>query len=289
MTRAFPFMALLLLPLLVVACDSDASTARPEQTGPFAKELAALPAVSTLPRADAVDGSATIFAASSLTETFEDLRAAFVDKYPGVDLRFNFAASSALALQLQEGASAGVFASADSEQMDALLASGRATRSWLFASNELALIVPKGSAAVRTFEDLANPGVRLVLAGEQVPAGRYAREMLRKASAPGAIAPDFADNVLSNLRSNESNVRAVLTKVQLGEAGAGIVYTTDLEAAAGEVEQIPLPDEYNVRTTYPVALIDQGSASPAAAAFVLFLFSEEGQAMLRNHGFGAAP
>jgi molybdate transport system substrate-binding protein len=199
---------------------------------------------------------------------------------------FNFAASSALAVQINEGAPADVFASADAAQMQAASSTGRIGTAGVFATNLLVVVVPGEGAPVSTFADLAEPGVRLVLAAPEVPAGKYARESLEKASRPGGISGDFSERVLANLRSNEANVRAVLTKVQLGEADAGFVYQTDIPPNAGGVKAIQIPPEYNVVAEYLIGAVGEGgTASPVAHAFVAFVLSDEGQTILRRHGF----
>lgn len=233
----------------------------------------------------ALSGDITLFAASSLTDVFEEAGSRFEAANPGTRVRFNFGSSSGLATQIEEGAPADAFASADLAQADRLLQNGHIHPSTVFAKNALVLVVPRGSASVASFADLANEGVRLVLAGPEVPAGRYARQVIANASASGAFGADFESRVLANLRSEEANVRAVLAKVQLGEADAGFVYATDVAAAAGEVDVIQVPTEFNVVAEYPVALTRRGGENPVAIAFVEFLLSSQGQEVLESYGF----
>lgn len=227
----------------------------------------------------------TVFAASSLTESFKEIGAAFEDANPGSRVSFNFAASSALATQINEGADADVFASADAAQMKVVADKGSAGEAVIFAKNTPVVVVPKDSAAVRTFADLAKPGVKLVLAGPEVPVGRYSREVLAKASGEGGISADFSEKALANLKSNEANVRAVLTKVQLGEADAGIVYKTDVAAASGEVTVIEIPTQFNVVAEYPIAVLEDSGERATAEAFVAFVRSAEGVGILEKYGF----
>lgn len=224
----------------------------------------------------------TVFAASSLTEAFTEAGAAFENANPGTAVTFNFAASSALAVQINEGAPADVFASADQAQMDLVRSAGNAGEPVTFARNLPVVVVPAESE-LTDFADLARPGLRLVLAGESVPIGRYARQVFENASGPAGISPDFAGKVLANLRSDEANVRAVLTKVQLGEADAGVVYQTDLPPDG--VRAIEIPPEYNVIAEYPVAALPRSDKAETALAFINFLRGGEGQAILRKHGF----
>ncbi|MBK7724589.1 MAG: molybdate ABC transporter substrate-binding protein [Dehalococcoidia bacterium] len=201
-----------------------------------------------------IDGEITVFAASSLSEAFKEA-AAFEKANPGTEVTFSFAASSALAVQINEGAPADVFASADTAQMKSVIDQGNAEEPTVFATNTPVVVVPKDGKAVATFADIAKPGIKLVLAGKDVPIGRYAREILAKASGTGGISPDFSDRVLANLKSEEANVRAVLAKIQLGEADAGVVYRTDIVAAAGDVRIIEIPAPYNVLAEYSIAVV----------------------------------
>lgn len=237
------------------------------------------------PDGSRIDGEITVFAASSLTEAFREAGAAFERANPGTKVTFSFAASSALAVQINEGAPADVFASADANQMKSVTDEGNAAEPTTFATNTPVAVVPKDGTAVTAFADLAKPGIKLVLAGKDVPIGRYAREILEKASGPGGISPDFSERVLANLKSDEANVRAVLTKVQLGEADAGIVYKTDLASAAEDVRAIEIPAAYNVVAEYPIAVVAGTKNEATAAAFVAFLRSAEGLAILEKYGF----
>lgn len=228
----------------------------------------------------------TVFAAASLSDAFGELAAAFEAEHPGVTVRLSLAGSAALRTQILEGAPADVFASASPQEVEALEAGGLVREQRTLASNTL--VVATRDGGVGSFEDLAAPGVRLVLAGEDVPAGRYARAALALADADGAFGEDFAGRVLANVRSNEANVRAALAKVELGEADAAIVYATDLAAADG-VRAVPVPPRFQVAAEYRIALL---SGSDAAEAFVAFATSPEGKAVLVHHGFmavGAAP
>ncbi len=238
--------------------------------------------------ASSLEGDIVVFAASSLTDAFTEAGAAFEAANPRTNVTFNFAASSALATQINEGAPADVFASADNEQMAVVTEAGNAVAPGPFAANRPVVVVPAGSDRVRTFADLAHPGLKVVLAAPDVPIGRYSREILSKASAAnGGVSSSFSDDVLANLQSNETNVRAVLTKVQLGEADAGIVYATDIRAAAEDVVAIEIPEQYNVIAEYPIALVDESEQPDVAEAFIGFILSAEGQSIMRRFGFGA--
>jgi molybdate transport system substrate-binding protein len=174
--------------------------------------------------------------------------------------------------------------------MQVVTDAGSASGPLLFATNKPVVVVPKGDSPVVSFADLAKPGIKLVLAAPEVPAGKYAREVFTNASkASGGVSADFSEKVLANLRSNEANVRAVLAKIQVGEADAGIVYTTDAATAPDDVALVEIPEQYNVVARYPVAAITSSKNEAAAKAFIAFLLSTEGQSVLQKYGFGKPP
>jgi molybdate transport system substrate-binding protein len=234
-----------------------------------------------------VSGEVIVFAASSLTDAFKEAGTKFQETFARARVTFNFASSSALAIQINEGAPADVFASADTVQMKNVADRGNATSSAIFATNVPVVVTPGSGSPVASFADLAKPGVRLVLAAPEVPVGRYARDILANASkAAGGVSPDFSERVLANLRSDEANVRAVLAKVQLGEADAGVVYATDAAVAASDLEVVDIPTAYNIVARYPIAAL-QGAKNPVAArAWITFITGADGQAVLAKYGFG---
>ena len=229
------------------------------------------------------------FAAASLTESFTDIGAAFQQSRAGSQILFNFAGSQQLAHQISGGAPGHVFASANLVQMQEAIASNRvdATAPQPFAGNRLVVIIPADNPAqITTLQDLARPGVRLVLAAEQVPAGRYALDFLDSAATIAQFGPEYRSRVLANVASYELNVRAVLTKVALGEADAGIVYDSDVSGAqSSELGHIEIPDALNTIARYYIAPILDGDDETLARDFIDYVLSEEGQAILRRHGF----
>jgi molybdate transport system substrate-binding protein len=229
-------------------------------------------------------GVLVVFAAASLTEAFQDIGAAFERAHPGVKVEFNFAGSQVLRAQIEQGAPADVFASADLLHADALAASGRTRPHRTFARNALVVVTPGGSPRVRSLRDLAAPGVKVVLAAATVPAGRYARKALERMDGDASLGAGFAERVRAAVVSEETSVRAVLAKVALGEADAGFVYATDAAAARGRVAVIALPEGLGVVATYPIAVLTR-STSPLAAAFMEEVLGAEGQAALRRRGF----
>jgi molybdate transport system substrate-binding protein len=233
-------------------------------------------------------GSLTVFAAASLTDAFGEMGEAFEAANPGVSVAFNFAGSAALRAQIEEGAPADVFASANTSHMDQLHDAGLAGAPAVFAHNSLVVIAPNDNpGGIETLADLAKPGLKLVLAADAVPAGGYARDMLAKADGDPAFGAGFSEAVLANLVSNESNVKQVVTKVALGEADAGIVYGSDVTAAvAPDLQTIEVPAAVNVVADYPIAVLSESDHPEAAREFVDFVLSVEGQTILAKWGFG---
>ena len=222
----------------------------------------------------AADGTLAVFAAASLTDSFEELAAAFAAGHGGVTVTLNFAASSALREQILAGAPADVFASASADDMNRLVAAGAlAGEPRVFARNRMVIAVPAGNpAGITGLEDFADPGRLIGLCAAEIPCGRYAREAL--ASAGVTPEPD----------SLEPDVRALLTKVAAGELDAGIVYATDI---TGAVEAIAIPAAHAVAALYPIAVLDASPRKGLAVAFVDFVLSPQGQAILAAHGFEA--
>ena len=236
-------------------------------------------------------GELTIFAAASLTEAFDQMKTDLEAANPGLTITYNFAGSQVLVTQLAEGAEADVFASADTRQMAAAQEQGLiAGEPAVFVRNRLTVVVPADNpAAIESAADLAKEGVKLVLAGPDVPVGRYARQSFCLMGEDAATyGDDFVTRVAANVVSNEENVRAVLTKVELGEADAGVVYTSDVAAAAaGTVTEIEIPEGVNVIATYPIAPVEGGEAA-LARAFIGYVLSPDGQATLESFGFQPA-
>jgi molybdate transport system substrate-binding protein len=231
----------------------------------------------------------TIFAASSLTEAFTELGKQFEAKNPGAKLVFNFAGSQQLVQQLAQGAPADVFASANQAQMDAAIQAGRisANQSNALVENSLVVIFAQpNSGNIRQLRDLANSGLKLVLADKNVPVGKYALEFLDKASKNPDFGAGFKDAVLKNVVSYEENVRAVLTKISLGEADAGFVYTSDIsQEESSQLGTLEIPAELNVKALYFIAPVQDSQHAPFARAFVDFVLAPESQDLLTRYGF----
>lgn len=245
------------------------------------------PATGAFP---AIRGSTlTVFAAASLAEAFTEIGSAFEAAHPGVKVIFNFAGSQALRAQIQEGAQADVFVSASSGEVETLANGGFVRRgaAQVLLTNQLALIVPVDNPArIHALQDIAGPGIKLVLAAADVPVGIYARRAIHRMDVE--FGAGFEERVLSNVVSNEDNARQVAAKVRLGEADAGIVYTSDAIATPG-VQQIEIPPGMNVIAEYLIAPLSETANPGLAAEFIEYTLSEAGQAILRRWGFLSPP
>lgn len=244
-----------------------------------------LPALLSLALAGGVLAQTIVVsAASSLTESFEELAAVFEARNEGVRVDLNLAGSSTLSAQIVQGAPVTVFASADEIQMGVVDEAGLVEgEPHVFARNRLVVITPPGSP-VESVEDLADPGVSLVLAGPEVPVGAYARDTLARLDS--AYGEGFAASALANVVSEEPNVRLVAAKVALGEADAAIVYATDAQAVDG-LQTIRIEDEHNVLALYLIAVLADARHPELAQAFVDLVLSSEAKALFASHGFEA--
>jgi molybdate transport system substrate-binding protein len=222
----------------------------------------------------------TVFAASSLTNAFTDeIGPAFEAAHEGTTVVFNFAASDALAGQIQSEGTADVFASASGTWMDATQDDPGVSDRTDFVRNRLVIITPPDNpAGIASIDDLANDGVQLVLAAEGVPVGDYAREALANAG--------IADEAEANVVSNEEDNASVISKIASGEGDVGIVYESDISVAAGnDVASVAIPDDLNVIATYPIAVVNGGPNAELAAEFIEYVTGPDGQATLEEYGF----
>lgn len=230
--------------------------------------------------------SLTVFAAASLIEAFNEMREKYEAENPGAQIIINYAGSQQLAQQLSQGAPADVYASADRDQMENVIRSGRVQQGdeLEFIRNQLAVILPKDNPGqIEDVSDLANTGLEIVLADGAVPVGHYSLQMLEKIDQSGIYGAGYKEHVLNNVVSYEENVRAVLSKILLGEADAGIVYLSDVfETDAG---LILVPDRVNVTASYYIAPISDSSNKDRARDFVEFIISPAGQDILASYGF----
>lgn len=232
----------------------------------------------------AAEQEIVVFAAASLTDAFTEIAQDFEAQHPEATVLLNFAGSSQLAAQLVEGVPADVFASANEAQMQAVVDAGRIAISAAipFVSNRLTIVVPADNpAGITALEDLAKPDIKLVVAVQGVPVRQYTDEIVAQLGEP------FAAGFYNNVVSEEENVRQVSAKIALGEADAGIVYTSDVTPdLADQVIQIEIPAAQNVIATYPIALLSDAPHPELAQEFIAFVQSTAGQEILGRWGFG---
>jgi molybdate transport system substrate-binding protein len=261
---ALPVVAVLVLTACGGSSSSDAADPSSSAAGTAGEELA---------------GTLTVFAAASLTDVFTELGDDLMAGNPELDIRFNFAGSSALATQLTQGAPADVFASANQSQMAVVTDAGlEAEDPTVFTENVLEIAVPADNPGdVTGLDDFADPELTLAVCAAAVPCGAAAAQVFE---AAGIIAaPD----------TEEEDVRAALTKVQLGEVDAALVYASDVRSAGSDVEGIPFPEAEEAVNDYPICVLADAPNPDAAGAFVDLVLSDEGQAALEAAGFRAPP
>jgi molybdate transport system substrate-binding protein len=222
-----------------------------------------------------VIGNITVFAAASLTESFTQIGKDFEAANPGSKVTFNFAASSALATQINEGAPADLFAAASPATMKTVADAGNADGTpVVFVKNQLVIAVSKGNAkGITGLGDLTKPGLKVALCAEQVPCGAAARKAL-----------DTADVVLTPV-TLEQDVKAALAKVKLGEVDAALVYRTDAKSAASDVDGIEFPESAGAVNDYPMVVVKNATNKTGASAFLAYVQSDKGKAVLTQAGF----
>jgi molybdate transport system substrate-binding protein len=221
-----------------------------------------------------LSGAITVFAAASLKDSFTKIGRQFEAAHPGVKVTFSFAASSALATQITSGAPADVFASASTRNMDQVVAAGAASSPKVFARNVMEIAVPPANPGkVIGVSSLASPSVTSALCQPQVPCGTTAAKVFTNATItvkPVTLEPD---------------VKAVLSKVQLGEVDAGVVYVTDVLAAGDKVRGVQIPANVNASTSYPIAALTRSANAATASAFADYVLSPDGASVLAAAGF----
>lgn len=261
-------------------------------SGALALLLAGCGSVTAEPPASTGEGSIelTVLAASSLRPVLDDLGRRYSSSHPEVRLRSSFGASSALRAQIEQGASADLFLSADRRTAQLLADDGFAVGEAVpIARSELTLIVPADDRAqVNGLADLARPGVRLITAGSEVPISRYAENVLRRFAARAETPAGYLDHVHANVVSREESVGAVMAKIELGEGDAALVYLPDARRSSG-VRLIPITTEVNVVTEH-VGLVLAASERPdVATAFLAWLHTDEAMDVLKRAGFQPPP
>ena len=228
-----------------------------------------------------------VFAAASLTESFTEMANTYHQQHPNVIIKLNFNGSQILEQQIANGAPADIFASADLNNMQKASNAGLVNASQIFVKNRLVVIIPASNPGnINSLKDLARKGVKIDIEAKTVPAGNYTRQVLANMSKSADYGSGFGNAVLANVVSEETNVKAVVQKVQLGEADAGFVYRSDVTAAvANKLKFITIPAAYNVTAQYPIAVVKSSTHTSDAQAFIDFVLSTAGQDILQKYHF----
>lgn len=265
MPRRFHVVTVMALSLLAAASACGSDTRSPTAAAPTSVSSAVAPRTT---------GSVTVFAAASLTESFNDLQSSLKASDPGLAVTYSYGSSGALVTQVQQGAPADVIATADTDTMKRLSDAGMVEAPVTFARNRLEILVTQGNPkGVKALSDLARGDLKVVLGEDTVPVGRYGAQAL--ASAGVTVKPV----------SKEVDVKAAVAKVTSGEADASIVYVTDVKAAGSRGQGVDIPDAQNVIAQYPIAVVTAAKKRAAAAAFVDSVVNGAGQTALRQRGF----
>ena len=272
--RRHPLRSLLLLcvlGVLVAACGGTTPTSSSSAT----------------PTAAPAAVSLNVFAAASLTASFKEIATDYQSAHSNVKITYNFNGSQLLEQQIANGAPADIFASADQANMQKATKANLVDTPQVFARNKLVIIVPASNPAnITSLKDLAKKGVKLVVGAPAVPIGNYALQILDKLGKAPDYGPTYESSVKANFVSQEENVTAVVQKVQLGEADAGIVYRTDVTSSvASKVKIIDIPDNFNVIAQYPIAVTKDSTHATDAQAFEQYILSPQGQSVLTKYGF----
>lgn len=230
----------------------------------------------------------TVFTAASLTGAFGEIGQIYENE-TNIDVVFNFDGSQVLRTQIDNGAYADVFASANTKQMNALKAEELMNNSSvsIFTRNKISLIIPKDNPAkIKNLTDLAKPGVKIVIGTKDVPVGDYAIQIINKLGNDSAYGPEYKKKVMDNIVSQETTVSHVVTKIALGEADVGFAYVSDVtEDLAGKVDKIEIPDEYNVIGQYPIGILKESKYPVESEEFINLVESERGRSVLEKYGF----
>ena len=267
----------LLIAVLVAGCTTPTPTAQ-----------TATPTVAPT-QAPVQKTDLTVFAAASLKDAFNETEASFEAIHQDVNVVYNFDGSQALRTQIEQGATADVFASASTSHMNALKNQSLMNNSTItnFANNKLAIIVPKDNpAGITSMSDLSKPGVKIVIGNKDVPVGSYTLQILDKAANNSSYGADYRTKVKANVVSEETTVNYVVSKVALGEADAGFVYVSDVPAEyKDKVSVVAIPDSLNVIAVYPIGVVGESKNQDMAQDYIDFVKSAEGKAILQKYGF----
>lgn len=269
--RALPLLLFLPGLLLFAACGSPSTATSSNSNTPTTSSSVTL----------------NIFAAASLTKAFNAIETAYHQSHSNISFKPVYDSSATLEQQIASGAPADIFASADTANMQKATQAGLANTSQIFARNRLVVILPASNPAhITSLKDLARSGVKVVLAAATVPVGKYARQALDNMAKSSDYGPSYEAAVLKNVVSNEANDAAIVQKVQVGEADAGIVYVSDINSStAASFTSVTIPDNFNVIAEYPIATIKASPHVSEDQAFIQFVLSPSGQGILKQFNF----
>ena len=290
--RARPAAPVSALLFVLAACSNGGASATASPAASPAPTTAASPAPTTTASAatSAIPGALTIFGAASLKGVLDKVKTTYDAANPGTTLTVSTDSSATLETQIEQGAPADVFLSADTTNprklVDNALATGAAV---VFAGNKLTVIVPTANpGGIKTPADLARTGVKVIAAGDAVPITKYATQLVTNLATQTGYPADFAARYTANIASKEDNVKAIVAKVELGEGDAGIVYVTDAKAST-KVATVDVPDAANVPASYAGIVVKASKNTAAAQAFLSWFAGPEGQAILAGFGFLPPP
>lgn len=232
----------------------------------------------------------TVFTAGSLKGAFTEIATQYEADYPGTTVVLNIDGTQALRTQVEQGARGDVFASANTKHMDALMAEGLMKNGTVtnFLENRVTIALPVSNPGdIQEIDDLATPGKKVLIGTPEVPVGEYARQVLENMAEEPEYGQEYADAVMANVISEETNVNNIIAKLLIGEADAGFTYASDAitPAYADQLTTIPIPDEYNVIAHYPIGVLRESADPETAADFIAFIRSEEGGVILSSYGF----
>jgi len=227
-----------------------------------------------------------VMAAYSLKESFDEIKRQFENTHTNIDVEINYAGSQQLVSQIEHGVNADIFACANKEYMEQLNKQGLMVNPKVFAHNKLIIAVSANAKNVNTLNDLVKTHVKLAIAAQTVPIGKYTLELLTNLEKSGTVSPNYRRKYLNNVISNELNVKDVLAKIELEEADAGVVYKTDItREKTNKIRILNINDKYNVTITYSIAILKDSKNKQSAQLFISYILSNEGQKILRNKGF----
>jgi molybdate transport system substrate-binding protein len=272
------------LTFVLVACSSSGATPSAPPSPPAATATPAPASATPAPTPAPVE--LTVYGAASLKAALEQAKAAYETANPGATVTISTDSSSALETQIEQGAPADLFLSADKTNPQKLVDAGLADGATVtFAGNKLTIVVPADNpAGIASPADLAKVGVKVIAAGDTVPITKYATQLVANLAKESGYPADFVAAYTANIASKEDNVKAVIAKIELGEGDAGIVYVTDAKASS-KVKTIDVPDSANVPATYDGVVVRASTNAAAARAFLDWFAGPDGQAILGGLGF----